>query len=166
MARCATKSSSSAESSKPSRSRRTLTGALRSLPQGCSFLNRTRKSDNAVAVVEDINSRRTKLSQAAGSERSRSRSATTSVPSGVAVLRALFAADLARDCRNQILDLSQAKAVRPAAEPLLLRAYACEVRALPETEPCLCHKRIDRHRGCECRSPKEREPQRDGRFCR
>lgn len=109
------------------------------------------KAVNAGKGVEDIDSRRTKLSQSCICGQLGKETAKAAPPP--------FTPHPARYCSNHTLDISQAKAARSAAKPLRRRAksrlnktaksraYAYEFR-IPETELFVRHNRIDPHRGC------------------
>jgi putative transposase len=87
----------------------------------------TRKAANAGGVVEDINTRKTKLSQTCicgAIEKKPLKQRRHVCACGVEAQRDLFSAYLAKHCRNHTLDIRRAKAAWPAAEPLLRRAMS------------------------------------------
>jgi hypothetical protein len=92
------------------------------------FIDRlTRKAANAGGVVEDINTRKTKLSQTCicgAIEKKPLKQRRHACTCGVEAQRDLFSAYLAKHCRNHTLDIRRAKAAWPAAEPLLRRAMS------------------------------------------
>ena len=87
----------------------------------------TRKAANAGGRVEEINTRKTKLSQTCicGAVKKKPLSQRHHVcECGVEAQRDLFSAYLAFHCHNDTLDIRQAEVAWPAAEPLLKRAMS------------------------------------------
>lgn len=87
----------------------------------------TRKAANAGGRVEEINTRKTKLSQVCicGAVKKKPLSQRHHVCAcGVEAQRDLFSAFLAKHCSNDTLDIRQAEIDWPVAEPLLKRAMS------------------------------------------
>jgi putative transposase len=94
---------------------------------GMFIVQLTRKAANAGGGVEDINTRRTKLSQTCicgNVEKKPIKQRHHACACGIEAQRDLFSAFLAKHCSHHTLDICRAKAAWPAAEPLLRRAMS------------------------------------------
>ena len=112
---------------------------------GMFIVQLTRKAVNAGGGVEEISTRKTRLSQTCicgKVEKKPLRQRHHVCECGAAAQRDLFSAFLARFCSNNTLDISRAKSAWPAAEPLLRQAMSrvietasrtCLFRGLQET---------------------------------
>jgi putative transposase len=110
----------------------------------------TRKAGNAGGSVEEISTRKTKLSQTCicgKVEKKPLKQRHHVCDCGIETQRDLFSAHLARHCSNNTLDISRAKAAWPAAEPLLRRAMS-RVKETASRGPMPASFGVSRRQSC------------------